>query len=337
MSRPAAPSPPGAYGNLWALVRPPMIPLVAALPLLGLYLAHWDRALRLVPADARVLAVMAAWVALHAGTLWLNAALDRDEAEVLYGRPAAVPEGASAAGYGALGLAVVLASVGGLLPGLAGLAAALLAVGYSHPAVAWKGHAVLGPAVNVVGYGLLSPLAGWWVAGVGPSPRSAAVLALVSPAMLGLYFAAQAFQGPEDAARGYRTLVVTHGPRACLGAARALIGLTFAGLVALTVAGWIPWPAALVAPAAWVVDRHLARWMAVDGGGSAAWARGLLTRSLGAFLLFLGLVLGHYGWSVAAGGATAGLATPRGWPADRADVRQRAAERATMGPCCTSR
>ena len=52
--------------------------------------------------------VLLAWVALHAGTLWLNAALDRDEGEVLWGRAVPVPANAALGGYAALVGTVVL-------------------------------------------------------------------------------------------------------------------------------------------------------------------------------------------------------------------------------------
>src|SRR5512136_2297393 len=123
---------------LWALARPTMAPLVAAIPLVGFYLAHWDRALALSRGH-EMLAVMGAWMLLHAGTLWLNAVLDRDEGEVFFGRAAPVPRAAAPAGYCGLAACVALAWTGGAGAGLCALGCAILAVLYSHPRLAWKG------------------------------------------------------------------------------------------------------------------------------------------------------------------------------------------------------
>src|SRR5688572_28972897 len=74
----------------WLLARPGGAVCVAALPLLGWGFAHWDHARGAAGVTGIVLTI-AAWLALHAGTLWLNAALDRDAGEVLLGRSVAVP------------------------------------------------------------------------------------------------------------------------------------------------------------------------------------------------------------------------------------------------------
>ncbi|MBN2798891.1 MAG: UbiA prenyltransferase family protein [Deltaproteobacteria bacterium] len=314
--------------TLWALARPPMIPLVLALPLTGLFLAHWDRALALGAADLRLVPVLVAWALLHAGSLWMNAALDRDEGEVLLGHPAQVPARAGALGQGGLALSVAVAALAGPCPAaLTGVAAALGWV-YSHPRTAWKGHPLGGPLVNGLGYGVLSPAVGWCVAGVGLTLRGGLILALVPLAMLGLFFAAQAFQGPEDAARGYRTLVVTGGPVSALRASRLLLGAAFAGFLGLVAVGWIPLLGAVVLPLWWVSDRHLARWSLEEGGGTGLHARVLLRQLTLTFLAVLLAIGGHYGWSLRGGGPTAGLATRAGWPADREEVRGRALARA---------
>src|SRR5690606_1412062 len=93
---------------LWTLSRPRGALWVGALPLLGLVWAHWDRALPLRAAGWGLAAVVVAWLLLNAGTLWLNAALDRDEGEVLFGRPAPVPPGIEGFGYAALAGCVAL-------------------------------------------------------------------------------------------------------------------------------------------------------------------------------------------------------------------------------------
>ncbi len=301
---------------LYALARPRLLPYVALLPLAGFGWAHWDRAL--TPHGAAALGpVMAAWALLHAGTLWLNAAVDRDEGEVLMGEAVPVPDGAAAWGYGALAGCVLLAVGAHPISGLAAVICAALSIAYSHPATLWKGHPLLGPMVNVVGYGLLSPLAGWAVVDVAPNPRTLAVWALGGLGILGAYFAAQAFQRDEDAARGYRTLVVTHGPRAAVGAGRACIGAGFLLAVVLAVVGWFPRICLVAAPLWLWVDQWFAAWMREPDGGSEAWARGMAKRMFWSGIVLLVLLLGAYTDQVRRDVPVAGLATAAGLPADR--------------------
>lgn len=301
---------------LWTLARPRLLPYVLLLPCLGYGWAHWDRALR-TRAPVGLLLVLLAWALLHAGTLWLNAALDQDEGEVLFGRAVRPPPSAVSAGYAALVGSVALAFAADPVAGAAAAVCAVLAVLYSHPRVVWKGHALGGPFVNLVGYGLLSPLAGWAVVDVAPDVRTLVAWALGSSGVLGAYFMAQAFQREEDAARGYRTLIVTHGPRAVLTAARVCLAIGLIGGVLLALIGWIPRICAFGAPLWWRCDRWLAAWSEQPDGGNEAWARGLASRLLVTALVGLGLALGEYARESLAGEPVAGLGTAAGHPPDR--------------------
>jgi hypothetical protein len=298
------------------IARLRLLPFVLALVFVGFAWAHWDRALPL-RGEGRLLWVLGAWTALHVGTMWLNGALDRDEGEVLFGRPARPPPATGALGYLALILSVPLAWQGDPLAGAADLACVLLAVGYSHPSLALKGHPLGGPLVNVVGYGLLSPMAGWSVVDVGTDPRTVAAWVLCSLGIFGTYLAAQAFQGEEDAARGYRTLVATAGPRAVLRAARAAVGAALLGGMVLAAIGWLPRLCLFGTVGWWAVDRHLAQWIAKANGGTEADARGFTRRMLYAALLGVGLALVQYTWDSYAGRPVAGLGTASGHPPDR--------------------
>ena len=300
----------------WALSRPRMLPYVLMLPLSGYGWAHWDRALEARNPELLGL-VLLSWTFLHAGTLWLNAAVDRDEGEVLMGRSVPPPPGTSALGYGALVGTVLLAIPAGPVVALAAAACAVLAVLYSHPAVMWKGHALGGPFVNLVGYGLLSPMVGYAVVGVPVTPRSLAVWALVAFGILGTYFAAQAFQQQEDADRGYRTLVATHGSRAVIRAARTCIGLAMGGGLLLAAIGWLPRGCLLVAPGWWVLDRWMVQWLAQPHGGDASWALGFTRRLLWAGLIGLGAASVDYVRASFSDQPVAGLGTQRGHPSDR--------------------
>lgn len=318
-----AESQPGLARALWVLARPRLMPYVMLLPLVGYGWAHWDRAL--TPQGAEDLIwVLAAWALLHAGTLWLNAAVDQDEGEVLMGEAIAVPPGTPAFGYAALALCVVLAAGADPLSGAAAAICAVLAVLYSHPATVWKGHPVLGPAVNVVGYGLLSPMAGWALVDVSPNPRTLVVWGTGGLGLLGCYFAAQAFQGEEDRARGYRTLVVTHGPRAAVWAGRACIAAGFVICVVLAAIGWFPRICLLAAPLWLWVDRWFALWLREEDGGDEGWARGMANRLFVAGLLVLGLSLGAYYDQARRDVPVAGLGTAAGLPSDRPRLGPRA-------------
>ncbi len=303
-------------GALWTLTRPRFMVLLLLLPFFGWAWAHWDRALMLRRSNA-FLWVLLAWMALHAGTMWLNALLDRDEGEVLMGRAIPPPPIARPAAYLALFACVPLAAMGSLWSAGAAAMCALLAVGYSHPAVAWKGRPLAGPAVNVFGYGLASPFAGWAVVDVPTNPRTLVCWGLFAVGILGPYFAAQAFQRGEDAERGYRTFVVAFGPARTLLACRLAMWAVLGGGVVLAVLGWIPRVCLIALPLAVWIDRLLVRWAGEPDGGSAAWAVRYAKRVLVAAVVLVGLCLGEYVRESFANEPVAGLGTPSGHPPDR--------------------
>ncbi|MEO0602351.1 MAG: hypothetical protein AAF211_12995, partial [Myxococcota bacterium] len=123
--------------------------------------------------------------------------------------------------------------------------------------------------------------------------------------------------GEEDRARGYRTLVVTHGPRVTLQVARACVFVAFLGGVTLAVLGWIP-RLCLLAVFGWgIADRFFARWMSQPDGGDESWARGLANRLLIALLLGVSLAFAEYVNDSLHGRPVAGLGTAAGHPPDR--------------------
>lgn len=311
-----APPAVGVVRAWWLLSRPRLAPFVITLPFLGWAFAHWDRALSLQHPGAFA-GVAFAWWWLHAATLWLNAAVDRDEGEVLMGEAVPPPAHTATLGYAGLAVSVVVAAAANPLSGVAAALSAGMAVLYSHPATLWKAHPVGGPFVNWFGYGVLSPLAGWATAGVTLNPRTAVLWFLGSLGVLGAYFAAQAFQGAEDRARGYRTLVVTHGPRATLRAARLCVFVAFAGGVALAAIGWLP-RLCLVAAIGWFfADRFFTQWLAQPDGGDESWARGFANRMLAALVLGVALAFTQYVIDSFEGRPVAGLGTVGGHPPDR--------------------
>jgi 4-hydroxybenzoate polyprenyltransferase len=282
------------WGNLASLTRPRGALLVPLLPLLALWMAHWDRALRFENWDS-VLVLILSWFSLHCGTMWLNAVLDQDQGAVLFGSPCEVPANTRIFGYGALVLAIILSFLLGFVPGLLTILCSLLAVLYSHPRTRWKGHGLAGPLVNLLGYGFCSPLIGWWVADVSLTVRAAIIISLVPWFVLGCYLLAQSFQEEEDRARGYATLVVTHGEKRVVQLASWCFHLVFIQLLLLAIAGWLP--------------------------------RVVVSRlTVSAIVLLLALLV-HQAQALHSRGPSAGLGTAFGYPADRLEVRARAIHR----------
>ncbi len=161
---------------------------------------------------------------------------------------------------------------------------------------------------------MLSPLAGWVLVSVPPTPRAGATLVLLAIWMLGVSFAAQAFQAEEDGARGYRTLVVTHGPKTTLTVARVCMNVAVLGVFVLAASGYYPRIMLVAVPFFIGVDRHFKLWIKQPNGGSPAWAVGLLKRSFTAGLIMMTFAYGEYWRGLAADEPTAGLGTARGAP-----------------------
>ncbi|MGE0791701.1 MAG: UbiA family prenyltransferase [Sandaracinaceae bacterium] len=256
---------------LVSLARPRGLLLIALIPCAGFGFALWDRGSTVAFGHVALplLTLWLAWGLGHAGSLWLNAMLDRDEGGVLFGPSVRVPKIAGPLGYLALALSLAVAWPLGAIPLACTLICAVLAVLYSHPRVALKGRPLGGPLVNGVGYGTLSPLAGFAAADGIFSWRAYIIIALIAVFILGVYFAAQAFQADEDRDRGYRTLVVTHGPRVTLTLARVCVGAAALIAISAAAAGAFPRLVLLTIPAWLWSDRYLARWRELPDGGDA--------------------------------------------------------------------
>lgn len=301
---------------LWILARPKGMALVALLPMIGFAFAYWDHGCTIpgLGAVSPLLLLATVWAVPHMGTMWLNAALDRDEGQVLFGESVPVPPGIEKYGYATLAFALAAAFAAHVVVGLCVLGCALLAVLYSHPRTAWKGHALLGPLANAIGYGVLSPLGGWMLADLPPTPRGALVLCISITFILAAYLAAQAFQEDEDRARGYRTLVALRGARVTLDVTRAFLATSVVLTLGLAALGWFPRSVWLAAPAFLATDRHLARWRAAPGGGDGSWAAGFFLRLTCAGLLCLAGVSAAYAWNQTQGLPLGGLGTAAGHP-----------------------
>lgn len=244
-------------------LRPAEWPIVAAHMAVGTIVAVGFAGARSAERWPTLVVAIAAWViGLNGGTLAINSAFDRDEGDVAYLRsPPPPPRG--------LFLFGLCFMVGGLLltwplPGAyrtVYLICFALSVLYSVPP--WRLKAVAGAdwLINMVGFGLLTPLAGWLATSAPMTPAGRLLLFGFLALFAALYPLTQLYQMEEDAKRGDRTLALRLGLegslRIALGAGLVAFGC-FAGAAVLS--GWgftggdlLRWAGLLLAALAWVV------------------------------------------------------------------------------------
>lgn len=209
--------------------RPAEWPIMAAHTLLGYVLAVGLpgalRGERLGPA----LLGSALWVVcLNGGTLALNSAYDRDEGDIAYLRqPPPPPPHLASFGSGLMALGL-LGSV--LLPAPYRIAYAVclgLSVLYSVPPLRLKAVPGADWIINMVGFGTLTPYAGWAATGLPLDPAGGLVLLAFGPLFAALYPLTQIYQLEEDRRRGDRTLAGILGIRRSLVASVVAAGLAF--------------------------------------------------------------------------------------------------------------
>ena len=242
-------------------LRPMEWPIMTAHFLLGALLAV---GLRLPPGPAWM-----GWFVyvalLNGGTLALNSAFDQDEGDIGYLRQPPRPPRHLAL-VSSLMLAAAL-GLGFLLPPLfawSNAACVLMAVLYSVPPVRLKARAGWDLVINCLGFGLLTPLAGWGLTGLA-LPRWMACAAIGFGFLFGaLYPPTQIYQTAEDRARGDRTLVIVLGEGAALG---------FASGLALVAHLWFAWGALLGGRSPLPLLISLVAWMAVLLPWWAGWRR----------------------------------------------------------------
>lgn len=215
-------------------LRPVEWPIMAAHTAVGCLLAVGvsgaARGERLGPA----LFGLVLWVGcLNGGTLALNSAFDRDEGDIAYLRSPPPPPRRLAT------FALLLLAAGQVaalaLPPLFQAAYALcfvLSVLYSVPPIRLKAVAGADWLINMVGFGTLTPLAGWAATGVPLDPADVIVLLAFGPLFAALYPLTQLYQLEEDARRGDRTLALI------LGARRSLSAALVAALAAFGLFAW---------------------------------------------------------------------------------------------------
>lgn len=197
-------------------LRPLEWPIMSAHFLLGALLAcGWP-----LPAGPTLLGWLVFVVLLNGGTLAINSAFDQDEGDIGYLKaPPKPPPHLLHVSAAMLALSLLL---GFALPPVfawSNAACVLMSVLYSVPPPRLKARAGWDLLINMVGFGALTPLAGWGISG-RVLPSWFVVVAVGFALLFGaLYPATQIYQIEEDRARGDRTLVIRFGAGASLGAA----------------------------------------------------------------------------------------------------------------------
>lgn len=283
-------------------LRPAEWPIVAAHTAVGAILAVGFQGVVSPELWPTLVLALVAWViGLNGGTLAINSAFDQDEGDVAYlRRPPPPPPGLFL-----FGLCCMVFGLGltWQLPGpyrTVYLICFAMSVLYSVPP--WRLKAVAGAdwLINMVGFGLLTPLAGWAATGAPVTPTGRLLLVGFLPLFAALYPLTQLYQMEEDARRGDRTLSLRLGVAnslrvalvatvlafGCFGAAALRSGWAFAGAdllrwagLAIAAAGWalvlVPWAlrAARMTPAAHQRGMHLAlaAWAVTDLAIILAW------------------------------------------------------------------
>jgi lycopene elongase/hydratase (dihydrobisanhydrobacterioruberin-forming) len=217
--------------------RPIEWPIVAAHTAVGSLLAVGIRsAARGEQGSAAALGIALWVICLNGGTLALNSAYDRDEGDVAYLRsPPPPPIHLARFGFGLM----LSGGVGAfLLPPAYRVAYGVclaLSVLYSVPPFRLKGVPGADWLINMIGFGTLTPYAGWAATGVPLGPVGTLILLAFCPLFAALYPLTQIYQFEEDARRGDRTLALFLGPRRSLWVALIAAAAAF-GLLAI--AGW---------------------------------------------------------------------------------------------------
>ena len=199
----------GPTGMAYLLhLRPLEWPIMTAHFLLGTLLAAGGK----LPLKATLLGWFIFVVLMNGGTLAINSAFDKDEGDIGYlKQPPKPPKYLFQVSAGMLLLSLAL---GFVLPPLFAWSNALcvvMSILYSVPPIRLKARAGWDVLINCLGFGLLTPLAGWGVTGKAPAAPFLAVVLGFALLFGALYPLTQIYQIEEDRGRGDRTLVIQLG------------------------------------------------------------------------------------------------------------------------------
>jgi len=199
-------------------LRPAEWPIMAAHTTLGYLLAVGvGGALRGDRLGALALGLVIWVLLLNGGTLAINSAFDRDEGDIGYLKAPPPPP----RGLWQFSLLLLLLGQGlaFLLPTAfvwAYAACFAMSLVYSVPPFRWKAIAGLDWLINMIGFGTLTPYAGYVLTGALPGQAHLTVLLAFCPLFASLYPLTQLYQFEEDSRRGDRTLALIIGMRRSL-------------------------------------------------------------------------------------------------------------------------
>jgi len=239
-------------------LRPAEWPIMAAHTALGFVLAAGLLpALHGVRANTLLYALIVWVVFLNGGTLALNSAFDNDEGDIGYlDAPPPPPRRLAAVSLALLGAGQLLALALPIGFVLAYALCFLMSVAYSVPPVRLKAVGGVDWLINMVGFGTLTPYAGWAATGRALDAPHALALLAFCPLFAALYPLTQLYQFEEDRRRGDRTLALMLGMRVSLIVALLAMLLAFAllgaGAAGATARPW-QWAALGVALLAWLL------------------------------------------------------------------------------------
>lgn len=267
-------------------LRPLEWPIMAAHTTLGFLLATGMSAGG--AERGRLVLGLLLWViCLNGGTLAINSAFDRDSGDIGYlDTPPPPPRHLAS-------FSVALMSVGMLaafsLPAGFQLAYGVcfaMSLAYSVPPLRLKAVAGADWVINMVGFGTLTPYAGWAATGRPLSAPALWILVGFMPLFAALYPLTQLYQLDEDRARGDHTLAIAIGIRPSLAVAVGMALLAFAlfgragALANLSSRGWLVLGVALLA---WLLV--LIPWIAGEPARSVEYRKRGMYRALGAWAI----------------------------------------------------
>jgi 4-hydroxybenzoate polyprenyltransferase len=229
-------------------------------------------------------------VCLNGGTLALNSAYDRDEGDIAYlRRPPPPPTQLARFGF----CLMVLGLLGALLLPAGYRAAYAVCLGlsvlYSVPPFRLKAVPGADWVINMLGFGTLTPYAGWAATGVPLDRTHGLILLAFCPLFAALYPLTQIYQLEEDSRRGDRTLALMLGVRRSLLVSLGAAGAAFALLALAGVrVGWgmqdvRRWLPVAVSAVAWGLV--LVAWLLRQGGMKARDHQRGMYQALGAWAL----------------------------------------------------
>ncbi len=293
----------GRWLDYFLHLRPAEWPIVSVHFLTGAALATGLAAVAASEPRGLLTALLVWVIGLNGGTLAWNSAFDADDGDVAYLRaPPAPPPGLAAFAL-LLMLSGLVVSLGLPRPFVAAYAICfVLSLVYSAPPIRAKGIPGIDWAINMLGFGLLTPFAG--LAATGRLPTTTQWLVLLAFALLfgALYPLTQLYQLDADARRGDRTFALALGERRSLSLALLMAVAAFIvfGVAASASRWWgdpdvtprlaglgiaagtwglvlVPWRrrAGRLAPADHQRRMHhaLAAWAVTDAAVLFAWAR----------------------------------------------------------------